>query len=279
MTSVSGLDKLQSMSVRLSKIMADRGICSRREADECIAKGWVMVDGHVVDELGSKINGDENITLSRPGQEWLQQKITVMIYKPVGYVSGQAEDGYQPATVLLTEDHFLHNPGDPPTITRRQLLTLAPAGRLDIDSRGLLILTQDGKLARAIISAESTVDKEYVVGVEGEITEAKLKLLREGLSLDGKKLKPAVVEKIKQQELRFILQEGKKRQIRRMCELVDLQVVSLMRTRIGPIKIGNLKPSQWRHLSQHEMMSLLKYEAREFVPKKPRPTSVKRFYK
>lgn len=267
------------MSVRLSKVMADRGFCSRREADECIARGWVMVNGQVVSELGSKINGNEEITLSPEGQEWLQQKITVMIYKPVGYVSGQAEDGYQPATVLLTPEHFLRQPGDPAEMTRRQLLTLAPAGRLDIDSRGLLILTQDGKLARALISADSKVDKEYIVGVEGEITAEKLKLLQHGLYLDDQMLKPAVVEKTKQQELRFTLQEGRKRQIRRMCELVDLQVVSLMRTRIGPIKVGNLKPSQWRYLSQYEALSLLKYESKLFEEKKPRPKSVKKFYR
>lgn len=238
-----------------------------------------MVDGNVIDELGYKINGDENITLTRQGQEWLQEKITIMIYKPVGYVSGQAEDGYQPATVLLTPDRFIHNPGDPPELTRRQLLTLAPAGRLDIDSRGLLILTQDGKLARAIISAESTVDKEYIVGVEGEITEEKLERLRYGLSIDGQKLKPAIIEKTKQQELRFILQEGKKRQIRKMCEMVDLHVVTLLRTRVGPLKLGTLKPGEWRHLSSHEALSLQKYEARAFEEKKPRPKSVKKFYR
>src|SRR5690606_18371584 len=114
----------------------------------------------------------------------------------------------------------------------------APAGRLDIDSTGLLILTQNGKLAKSIISPDSLIEKEYIVKVEGRITKEKIETLRFGLKLDGKALKKAKVEQIGKDTLNFILVEGKKRQIRRMCELVDLKVTALKRIRIGKIELG-----------------------------------------
>lgn len=251
-----------SLPIRLSKVMADRGICSRREADECIAKGWVKVNGKVVSELGSKINPKDEITLTEDAAAWLRGKLSIIIYKPVGHVSGQAEEDYEAASYLITEENQVRAPGDPGAPSRRDLQTLAPAGRLDIDSRGLLLLSQDGKLVRKIIAPDSNMEKEYLVWVEGNITGEKIQRLRHGLSLDGKALKPAFVEQIKDQQLRFILREGKKRQIRRMCELVNLDVTSLVRIRIGPLKLGNLEPAQWRYLSRNEQFSLMKEESR-----------------
>ena len=129
---------------------------------------------------------------------------------------------------------------------------LAPAGRLDIDSNGLLILTQDGRIAKKIIGENSSVDKEYLVRVTGKLSDKGLNLLNHGLSLDGKKLKPAKVSWQNEDQLRFILQEGKKRQIRRMCELVGLKVVGLKRIRIGNVMLGNLPPGQWRYFGAGE---------------------------
>lgn len=243
--------------VRLSKIMAEKGICSRREADHCIQNGWVTVDGKIIAELGTKINPDSHISVSQEGQLWLRGKLTIMINKPVGYVSGQAEDGYEPASVLLTERNHVRFPGDPSPPARKDLFSLAPAGRLDIDSWGLLILTQDGRIAKKLIGADSPFDKEYHVWVNGEITKDKIQHLIFGMELDGKKLKRAKIEHLGKNELLFILREGKKRQIRRMCELVDLEVTGLVRTRTGPLVLGNLKLGQWRYLSRKEIFDLL----------------------
>lgn len=243
--------------IRLSKVMADHGICSRREADVLIENGWVAVNGEVVSTLGTKIDPSSQISVSPEGQQWLRGKITIMINKPVGYVSGQAEDGYTPASELLDEEGHVRGPGDPGPPVRKELFSLAPAGRLDIDSWGLLILTQDGRIAKKLIGADTPFDKEYHVWVDGEITNEKLKLLRHGLELDGKKLKPAKIEHLKNNELLFILREGKKRQIRRMCELVDLEVTALVRTRIGPLTLGNLQLGEWRYLNRKEIFDLL----------------------
>jgi len=268
---------MSDTSLRLSKLMADRGICSRREADACIEKGWVKVDGRVVDQLGSKVSPDAEISLNEKAYEWLKAKLSVIINKPVGYVSGQAEENYTNASALLTAEKHLRAPGDPAPPSRLQMMSMAPAGRLDIDSWGLLILTQDGRLARAIISPTSDLEKEYLVWVDGEITESVLRKLRHGLSLDGKELKPARVELVEKQKLQFILKEGKKRQIRRMCELVGLQVTNLLRVRIGPLPLGNLQPGQWRYLSKNEIFGLLKgVNEKASAFKKERPQGVRK---
>ena len=244
-------------SPRLSKVMAERGICSRREADEWIVNGWVMVDGVIIDTLGTRINPDAEIIISSYAHEVQLETVTIILHKPVGYVSGQAEDGYQPAIVLVhpdnqwEDDPTLHT-HHPKEFERRFLNGLAPAGRLDIDSTGMLVLTQDGRIARHLIGENSDVEKEYLVRVEGTLTEANLKLLNFGLSLDGEKLKPAKVSWQNEDQLRFALREGKKRQIRRMCEMVGLHVVGLKRVRIGSINLGKLPVGQWRYLRPEE---------------------------
>ena len=240
-------------SIRLSKRMTELGLCSRREADEYIEKGWVRVDGRVVSELGSRVKPDQKVELDRRGQTAQDSRVTILLNKPVGYVSGQAEDGYEPASVLITaENRWAEDPSE-----NRYLRThhrgLAPAGRLDIDSIGLLVFTQDGRIARALIGDDSSIEKEYHVRVEGSLTDEGLKLLNHGLSLDGDALRPAKVSWLNEDQLRFVLREGKKRQIRRMCELVGLKVVGLKRVRIGRVMLGNLPPGQWRYLGQDEL--------------------------
>ncbi len=242
---------------RLSKVMAERGICSRREADEWIMNSWVMVDGVIIDTLGTRINPDAEIIISSYAHEVQSESVTIILHKPVGYVSGQAEDDYQPAIVLVHPDNeWLDDPElnqhHQREFQRRYLNGLAPAGRLDIDSTGMLVLTQDGRVARHLIGENSTVEKEYLVRVEGSLTEANMKLLNFGLSLDGEKLKPAKVSWQNEDQLRFVLREGKKRQIRRMCEMVGLHVVGLKRVRIGSVNLGKLPVGQWRYLRSDE---------------------------
>ena len=276
-------------TLRLNKRMAELGLASRREADEWIGKGWVTVNGEVA-TMGMQVKPDVKIEITKQAQGQQANQVTVLINKPLGLVSGQAEDGHEPAITLVqpqnrwAEDNarfFFHG---------SQLKSLVPAGRLDIDSTGLLVLTQDGRVARQLIGEDSLMEKEYLVRVVytghansaaansaaatygGKPTQLsriddddpvstdvqsvfpadKLQLLRHGLSLDGQALQKAQVEWQNPEQLRFVLVEGKKRQIRRMCELVGLKVVGLKRVRVGRVMLGNLPVGQWRYLQAHE---------------------------
>jgi len=247
---------LADAGVRLSKRMAELGLASRREADEWIARGWVRVDGRVVAELGSRIDPSARITLDPRARRAQAELVTVLVHKPVGYVSGQAEDGHRPARVLVTPDRQWRDDRSGLRLRREHLRSLVPAGRLDIDSTGLLVLTQDGRIARQLIGEDSAIEKEYLVRVatrdRAQLAESALALLRHGLELDGQALKPARVERINAEQLRFVLSEGKKRQIRRMCAAVGLDVVGLKRVRIGAVALGALPSGQWRYLRADE---------------------------
>jgi 23S rRNA pseudouridine2604 synthase len=237
--------------VRISKLMAERGLCSRREADSYIERGWVFVDGERVTELGTRADPSAVIKLDKGALAALNQQMTILLHKPVGYVSGQPEPGFTPAVKLIQPETQYCTP-DTPVFHASHLKGLAPAGRLDIDSTGLLVLTQDGRIARQLIGENSTIDKEYLVRVEGHLDAKGLALLNHGLSLDGRQLKPAKVEWLNEDQLRFVLNEGRKRQIRRMCELVGLLVVGLKRVRIGKVKLSDLPVGQWRFLRDDE---------------------------
>ena len=243
-------------SMRLSKRMSELGIASRREADEWIAKGWVRVDGRVVSELGSRVTPDQHITIDAKAKSQQAQKVTVLLNKPVGYVSGQAEDGYEPAVVLVTPQNQWREDRSGIQFLPHHTKSLAPAGRLDIDSVGLLVLTQDGRIAKQLIGEESDTEKEYLVRVQSEngqpLADDQLALLNHGLELDGEPLLPAKVEWVNEDQLRFVLKEGKKRQIRRMCEAVGLKVLGLKRVRIGGVMLGDLPPGKWRYLRVDE---------------------------
>jgi 23S rRNA pseudouridine2604 synthase len=242
--------------LRLSKRMSELGLCSRREADEWIARGWVRVDGKIVSELGSKVLPQQRITVERQASAEQAKRVTIIINKPVGYVSGQAEDGYQPAVVLVKPENRWSEDRAPQQFHPTQLRSLVPAGRLDIDSVGLLVLTQDGRIAKQLIGEDTSVEKEYLVRVQygkpGRLPDGDLKRLNFGLTLDGKALLPAKVRWQNDDQLSFILREGKKRQIRRMCEVVGLKVLGLKRVRIGRVKLGNLPEGQWRYLDAEE---------------------------
>ncbi len=269
--------------MRLNKRLAELGLCSRREADDWIAHGWVYVNGALA-EMGVKVTPQDKVTVERAAQRHQDARVTILLNKPMGYVSGQAEDGHTPAVALINpRTHWREDPSGM-RFTPPHLRGLAPAGRLDIDSVGLLVLTQDGRVARQLIGEDSTLDKEYLVRVvyEGANAPARhpdersvplqeiderdpvstnvqavfprelLARLRHGLSLDGQPLKPAKVEWQNPEQLRFVLVEGKKRQIRRMCEQVGLKVVGLKRIRMGRVLLGNLPVGQWRYLAPNE---------------------------
>ncbi|MER1967270.1 pseudouridine synthase [Castellaniella sp. GW247-6E4] len=238
--------------VRISKLMAQRGLCSRREADAYIERGWVRVDGEIVRELGSKAAPTARISLERQAERRQTGKITIILNKPVGYVSHQSDKGYRTAASLVQARTQHHAERGGPAFDPAHLRGLAPAGRLDIDSQGLLVLTQDGRIARQLIGEDSDLEKEYLVRVEGRLSPKGLAQLNHGLVLDGQALRPAQVEWQNQDQLHFILREGRKRQIRRMCELVGLKVVGLKRVRMGRVVLGDLPPGQWRYLREGE---------------------------
>ena len=245
--------------VRLSKRMSELGLCSRREADEWISKGWVKVDGQVVSELGSKVRPDQKITIDRKAKDQQNERVTIILNKPLGYVSGQAEDGHEPARILITPRNRWIDDPSPRRFNPSQLQSLVPAGRLDINSTGLLVLTQDGRIAKTIIGENSSVEKEYIVRVamtdgrsNSEFPPAKLALLNHGLELDGKPLEKAEVSWLNEDQLKFVLREGRNRQIRRMCDLVGLKVLALKRVRVGNVRLGKLPVGKWRYLEDGE---------------------------
>jgi 23S rRNA pseudouridine2604 synthase len=235
---------------RINKWLAQEGVCSRREAEALIAQGAVRINGARVDDPGRKIEPGQTIeigaTNSRP-------QLSIVLNKPIGYVSSQPERDQIPAARLLTRPNLHGEAAHLPT----KNTSLAPLGRLDQDSRGLLLLSEDGVLAKAVIGPESKLDKEYVVRVTGAVNDKKLALLRHGLSLDGRQLKPAKVAQIEPHVLRFVLLEGRNRQIRRMCEAVALEVTDLRRVRIGPLDLGALPEGKWRPLTSQERDAMI----------------------
>jgi 23S rRNA pseudouridine2604 synthase len=258
--------------VRLNKRMAELGLCSRREADAWIARGWVLVNGEPA-LMGMPVAPDAEIEVLPQARHEQAGQVTILMNKPMGYVSGQPEDGHEAAATLIGEPSQWRGDDRHPAGNRRfapeHTRGLAPCGRLDIDSIGLLVLTQDGRIARQLIGDSSGVEKEYLVrvqwapnGPQGQGVVAQdvqsvfpasdMGLLRHGLSLDDQPLKPAEVDWMNPEQLRFVLIEGKKRQIRRMCEQVGLHVVGLKRIRIGNVVLGNLPVGQWRYLGADE---------------------------
>ena len=246
--------------IRLNKRMSELGLCSRREADDWIEKGWVKVNGRPA-ITGVRVQPGDRIEVDPRAKGQQAQQVTILLHKPVGYVSGQAEDGHQPAITLIQARNHWREDTSRTRFSPQQLRGLAPAGRLDIDSVGLLVLTQDGRIARQLIGEDSPIEKEYLVRVTYQDTLLNVQAvfpadllarLRHGLSLDGQPLKPAQVDWQNPEQLRFVLTEGKKRQIRRMCEQVGLKVVGLKRIRMGRVVLGNLPAGQWRYLGAHE---------------------------
>ena len=235
---------------RVNKWLGQSGVCSRREAEALIEKGLVSIDGERVSDTGRKILPGQTLTLADSGEA---APLSVVLHKPMGIVSAQPEAGQTPAVRLLTRAALV---GESPQVPDRDT-RLAPLGRLDMDSRGLLLLSDDGVLAKAIIGPQSDLEKEYLVRVTGRITPEKVARLCHGLAMDGRQLKPAKVSVVQGQELRFILKEGRNRQIRRMCELVGLHVMDLVRIRIGPLRLGDLPEGRWRVLTPDERATLI----------------------
>ena len=238
--------------VRLQKFLAEAGIASRRKCEELIQSGKVMVNGKVVETLGTKINPKEDkVTYNGKIVENSLQKTYILLNKPIGYVT-TAKDQFKRDTVL-----------DLIKINKR----IVPCGRLDMYTSGALILTDDGDFVYKITHPKHEIEKTYTVTIKGIVTNEEVQKLRQGVEIDdnGEKYitKKANVRKLKTDiekdisRLEIVIHEGKNRQVRKMCEAVGRKVLALHRSKIGNIGVKDLKIGTWRYLKKHEIEKLL----------------------
>jgi len=243
---------------RVSKLMAWRGLCSRREAEVLIARGEVLVDGVVV-EQGAKATREARIELAGANADsWLRDKVTIVLNKPPGFVSNLPGRGEMEASALVTTRNARGSTNRQSTeraAAAAETSALNVCGRLDKDSRGLLVMTQDGALAKALIGGNE-IPKTYEVEVDREVTVEHLTALNGPVSLEGVQLLPMHVERLAPRKMRFVLREGKKRQIRRVCQGAGLRVVDLMRVRVGACELGDLPEGRWRLMTEREREAL-----------------------
>lgn len=225
--------------MRLNKYIAYLNIASRREADKLIKDGKVKVNGEII--INPAIQVGENDKIICDIEDYKNEKIYIKLNKPVGYVVSNNKKEGKPIYKLLDE----------------KLKKLYPVGRLDKDSKGLILFTNDGIFSRKIIGEESECEKEYYVKLEGNISDGALKRLEFGISLDGKKLKRAIVKRISKNSFNIILKEGRNRQIRRMCEKVGFEVILLKRLRISNIYLNDLQEGKFEYLTKDEINSIL----------------------
>lgn len=225
--------------MRLNKYIAYLNIASRREADKLIKDGKVKVNGEII--INPAIQVAENDKIICDIENYRNEKIYIKLNKPVGYVVSNNKKEGKPIYKLLDE----------------KLKKLYPVGRLDKDSKGLILFTNDGVFSRKIIGEESECEKEYYVKLEGNISDGALKKLEFGISLDGKKLKPAIVKRVSKNSFNIILKEGRNRQIRRMCEKVGFEVILLKRLRISNIYLNDLQEGKFEYLTKDEINSIL----------------------
>jgi 23S rRNA pseudouridine2604 synthase len=241
---------------RVAKLIAQLGWCSRREAERLISAGQVLVDGVVVRDQGVRVRVDANITLKDRGKQHLADLVTVILHKPTGIVSTQPEGDQIPAWQLLTRENCL-TPNDPAVEeVLRQPWTCAVCGRLDQNSRGLLVLSQDGKLARLITGGHAW-EKHYAVTVDGVVKSEHVRQLLALRRIERESILPMQVEHTGANSLRFILREGRKHQIRRACLAVGLKVTDLVRYRVGPWELGDGPENTWRIMPRAEVVALI----------------------
>ncbi|EEY60973.1 ribosomal large subunit pseudouridine synthase F, putative [Phytophthora infestans T30-4] len=248
--------------VRLAKLMAQKGLCSRREAEAYIQAGDVLVDGERVQADWLKVPVDSDVSLDFRAQRHQNKKVTLVLNKPLGYVSSQPELNKTPAVRLLTfenECQELSRVKPRQNVEPVALWKMAVCGRLDVNSTGLLLFTQDGTVAKKLLDPKGGIEKEYLVRVDLNLDpltdkiRRKIEVLQAGVTSDeGITYRAKSVEILNANQLRVVLTEGKNRHIRRMCEHVGLRVMALKRVRIGGVKLGSLPVGQWRYLQPND---------------------------
>ncbi len=236
------------MELRLQKFLAEAGIASRRKAEQFIVMGKVEVNGKVVTELGTKIDTEKDTVLYEHKKVVLKQKlIYIMLHKPEGYVT-TVKDQFQRATVI----DLLKG------VTER----VYPVGRLDYDTSGLLLLTNDGDLTYRLTHPKHNIEKTYEAKLFGTPSEQNIIQFHRGVSIDGKKTEPAKLEILQKGEkysiVRIVIQEGRNRQVRKMCQAIGKKVLALHRSKIGSIDVKDLKIGTWRYMTKDEINRIIK---------------------
>ncbi|MEW6695832.1 MAG: pseudouridine synthase [Bacillota bacterium] len=259
------------MEERLQKVLAKAGVASRRHAEELITGGKVKVNGKVITELGTKVNAyKDKIQVNGKPLPPLEQKIYLILNKPRGYVTTLSDERGRKTVVDLLKG-----------VDQR----VYPVGRLDYDSEGLLLLTNDGELTQALTHPKHEVKKTYMARVEGIPEPDKLQAMAKGLTLEDGPTAPADVKMTNIQDGRALLQisihEGRNRQVRRMCEHIGHEVLRLRRTRLGPLELGDLKSGEFRPLTKPELKELmtlagLKLDVRNLAPVNAQPVKPRR---
>lgn len=228
------------MGIRLQKLLANSGIASRRKAEWLIANGRVMVNGEVVTELGARAFETDDITVD--GQKLVsQEKTYIMLNKPADIITSVKDNiGRKTVLDLVPKD-----------------VRLFPVGRLDYETSGLILLTNDGEWANKLMHPSMKVEKTYIASVKGIPTRNDLMAFRRGLLVEGRLTAPCKAELIAPSVIKIVLQEGRNRQVRKMCEAIGHPVVSLKRISIGSFELGELAPGEWRYLTDIEVLEAI----------------------
>jgi 23S rRNA pseudouridine2604 synthase len=238
-------------TIRLAKRVAEMMPCSRAEADKYIAGGWVSVDGQVVEEAGARVADDQEVTLDPDATLVDLAPVTILLHKPVGLTAGLDNDG-APAVSLLTQDTLVLPDHGKQRFLKRHLANLTLASPLETKASGLVVYTQDFRVARKLVDEGQRVEQEVIVEVAGTIREDGLALLNHGLPFNGKEIAPMKVSWQNENRLRFAVKGLKPGQLVHMCRMVGLTVVSTRRIRVGRVPMASLPVGRWRYLHEYE---------------------------
>lgn len=227
-------------SVRLQKFLSMAGVCSRREGEKLITKGLVKVNGKAVTELGAKVDPEsDRVEYGGKVVAITEKPVYIALNKPAGYVTSCKQKGEKVVLDLLDIDGRVF-----------------PIGRLDKDTTGLLLLTNDGRIHHRLTHPSFNHEKEYDVTVDNPIADSALRQMSKGLNLDGKKTRPAKVKRLSPKRFRIVLQEGRNRQVRRMVGKIGHTIIKLKRVRISNVRLGKLSKGTWRYLTEKEVAGL-----------------------
>jgi 23S rRNA pseudouridine2604 synthase len=238
-------------SIRLAKRVAEMIPCSRSEAEQYIAGGWISVDGVLVEEPAARVADEQDVVIHPDATLAEIAPVTILLHKPAGYNAGVGSNG-EAATSLLGAESLLPADHGKQRFLRRHLAKLTLCSPLESTASGLVVYTQDFRIARKLVDEGAKVEQEFIVEVAGDIREGGLALLNHGLSFNGKEIAPMKVSWQNETRLRFALKGPKPGQILHMCRMVNLSIVSMKRIRIGRMPMSSLPAGQWRYLHDYE---------------------------
>ncbi len=226
---------------RINKYIASCGICSRRKADELISQGKVEINGQVVTDMGHKVDTNDIVKINGKLITKEEEKVYIVLNKPKGYVTTSSDQFNRKNVIDLINEN----------------VRVYPIGRLDMYTEGLLLLTNDGEFANAIMHPRNKIEKTYVVTTDTNITKEQIDKLKNGVDIGDYITKPAKVRIISKDKIEIIISEGKNRQVRRMCDAVEINLLNLKRIKIGNIELGKLQTGKYRYLTEEEKQSMI----------------------